>query len=362
MTETTFLSSFSKYIKTDDILILAVSGGVDSMVLLDLVLARHPKDKIVVAHFDHSLRWSESDWDREYIAKYCNTWNITFEVEKMDIASLAKEEKMSVEAVARKYRYEFLTRIAEKYSAKYILTAHHQDDRIETAVFNLIRGTKLGGIHALSLLSSRGTRDPFQNQVWKNNNQDLLSEWESDPAFRSLVRRTGFSATLRNDKIRESYTIFRPLLHTSKSEILEYAKEKNISFREDSSNADTDYLRNHLRVNILPEFGKINGEYRKSIENFIEYTEELKTWIDDEVEDFLSSEQSFSVSDFEKKSPFFQKEIIRYLYEKANGWTIWLSEGNIDEILRFICTANGSTMKEVGRLKLMKKNNRIILC
>ena len=83
----------------------------------------------------------------------------------MDIASLAKEEKMSVEAVARKYRYEFLTRIAEKYRAKYILTAHHQDDRIETAVFNLIRGTKLGGIHALSLLSSRGTRDPFQNQV-----------------------------------------------------------------------------------------------------------------------------------------------------------------------------------------------------
>ena len=56
MTETTFLSSFSKYIQTDDILILAVSGGVDSMVLLDLVLARHPKDKIVVAHFDHSLR------------------------------------------------------------------------------------------------------------------------------------------------------------------------------------------------------------------------------------------------------------------------------------------------------------------
>ena len=114
-------------------------------------------------------------------------------------------------------------------------------------------------------------------------------------------------------------TLFRPLLHTSKREILEYAKEKNIAFREDSSNADTDYLRNHLRLSILPEFGKINGEYRKSIENFIEYTEELKTWIDDEVEDFLSGEQTFSVADFEKKSPFFQKEIIRYLYEKANG-------------------------------------------
>ncbi len=68
----------------------------------------------------------------------------------MDIEKLAREENMSIEAVARKYRYEFLTRIAEKYSAKYILTAHHQDDRIETALFNLVRGSKLGGIHALS--------------------------------------------------------------------------------------------------------------------------------------------------------------------------------------------------------------------
>jgi tRNA(Ile)-lysidine synthase len=72
----------------------------------------------------------------------------------MDVAKLASDEKMSIESVARKYRYGFLTRMAEKYSAKYILTAHHLDDRIETAMFNLIRGTKLGGMHALALLSS----------------------------------------------------------------------------------------------------------------------------------------------------------------------------------------------------------------
>lgn len=71
----------------------------------------------------------------------------------MDIASLAKDEKMSIEAVARKYRYEFLSRTLEKYNAKYIITAHHLDDRIETALFNLVRGTKLGGIHALSEVS-----------------------------------------------------------------------------------------------------------------------------------------------------------------------------------------------------------------
>jgi tRNA(Ile)-lysidine synthase len=159
--EQKFLTTFSKYTQPDDILVLAVSGGVDSMVLFDVVIRNHLREKIIIAHFDHSLRGVESDGDREFIANICNIENIVFEFEKMDIALSAKNEKMSIEAVARKYRYEFLTRIAEKYSARYILTAHHQDDRIETAMFHLIRGTKLGGIRALSFLSSR--RGLFQN-------------------------------------------------------------------------------------------------------------------------------------------------------------------------------------------------------
>ncbi len=313
MTEKVFLTSFSKYIQKDDLIILAVSGGVDSIVLLDLVRAYHDRNKIIVAHFDHSLRWSESDGDRDFVANICKKEDITFEFEKLDIATLAKDEKMSIESVARKYRYEFFLHIAKKDQAKYILTAHHQDDRIETAMFNLIRGTKLGGIHALSEVSQ-------------------IDDWVS---------------------------LFRPLLSISKSEILEYAREKNILFREDSSNSDTDYLRNHLRKNILPEFEKINPEYRQSIENFIEYTRELKCWIDEEVKVFLSDGISFLITEFEKKSLFFQKEIIRYLYEKANNGTIGLSEGNIEEILRYILTANGGTMKEIKNLRLERRKSEI---
>jgi hypothetical protein len=77
------------------------------------------------------------------------------------------------------------------------------------------------------------------------------------------------------------------------------------------------------------------------------YTEELKSWIDDEVRDFLGDRNNFSVKEFGKKSPFFQKETIRYIYENANDGTIGLSEGSIDEMLRFILTANGGTEKSV---------------
>jgi tRNA(Ile)-lysidine synthase len=82
-------------------------------------------------------------------------------------------------------------------------------------------------------------------------------------------------------------TILRPLLHTSKREILEYAREHHISYREDSTNTDTTYLRNHLRCDILPEFEKINPEYRRSLEGFIGYSEELKEWIDRQVGKWL---------------------------------------------------------------------------
>ncbi len=309
-----FFDTYQKYIVPEDILILAVSGGVDSMVLLWLIVEIHPKDKIIVAHFDHRLRWDESDGDRELVASICKSENIAFEYQKMDISSLAKEEKMSIEAIARRERYAFLESVRIKYGARYILTAHHMDDRIETAIFNLIRGSKLWGIHALS--ESIGS-------------------------------------------------LLRPLLGVTKEEIHQYAEEHDIRYRDDSSNSDSVYLRNYLRHEILPLFSRINPEYRTSLQDFIAYTEELKSWIDREVQDWLDAEKnsedgiSFSAVNFQKKSPFFQKEIVRYIYETVNQGTIGLSEWLVEEILRFILTANGGTEKSIGKSVLKKMGNRV---
>ncbi len=342
-----FLDTFSKYIIPEDILILAVSGWVDSMVLLDLVLRNHPKEQIIVAHFDHSLRGVESDEDRLFIADFCEKRNIRFEVEKTDITSLAGEEKMSIEMAARKYRYIFLHEIAEKYQAKYIFTAHHLDDRIETAMFNLIRGTKLGGIVALS---------EIQNSKFKIHNGEELAR------------------------------IFRPLLHIQKSQILEYAREQSIDYHEDSTNTDTTYLRNHLRHTVLPEFERINPEYRRAIENLIEYSGEVQDWIDDQVREWLyiqaesfknkslefphQNQESrilnqspflFLIPDFREQPQFFQREVVRYLYEEANAGTIWLSEWLIEELIRFITEGSNSYgIREVKKLRLERRGERIL--
>lgn len=153
--------------------------------------------------------------------------------------------------------------------------------------------------------------------------------------------------------------ILRPFLDTSKTEILSGLEEKNIPYRLDSTNADDIYLRNHLRLNIISEFERINPEYRKNLSSFMKYMSELGDFIDTQAEIFLRGESSFLVEDFQVISPFLQKEVIRYLYEQANNGTIGLSEGGITEIIRFIGDKGNYTRKELGKLRLEKKNGRV---
>lgn len=220
--------------------VIGVSGGVDSMVLLHLAMQQIPRHVIIVAHFDHGLRGDASDGDRIFVENFCRENNLIFESESQKIDEIANSQKMSIEATARKYRYQFFAKIYQKYDANALCTAHHADDRIESAMFNLIRGTKFGGLIALK-------------------NQDF---WK-----------------IEEQKIH----IFRPLLSFSKSEILAFAREKNIPFREDATNDDTEFQRNFLRHEILPKFEQINPGYRRAITNFLEYVSEHKSVQDEEI-------------------------------------------------------------------------------
>ena len=109
------------------------------MVLFDLIFRQHSRSRIIIAHFDHSLRGIESNSDREFVANICKNENIQFEVKKMDIGGIATEEKMNIESLARRERYRFLEEIRSKYGAKYIITAHHAIDQTETIIGNMIK-------------------------------------------------------------------------------------------------------------------------------------------------------------------------------------------------------------------------------
>lgn len=182
--------------------VLAVSGGVDSMVLLDL-LARHSLGEgrlsnlsgveLIVAHFNHGIR-PDSHLDEELVSARAKQLGLAYEGGRAALGGKAGED------AARRARYDFLATVRRKHKAKAIITAHHQDDLIETALINLLRGTN----------------------------------------------RRGLTAIADNPKI------VRPLLNLPKAEIHRYAKAQNLEWREDSTNQDTDYLRNHIRLKILP--------------------------------------------------------------------------------------------------------------
>jgi tRNA(Ile)-lysidine synthetase-like protein len=174
--------------------VVAVSGGVDSMVLLHMLHAM-PGLQLIVAHFDHGIR-ADSAADRNLVEQTAHQYNLPFVYEGAELGTGASE------ATARQARYDFLERVRQQNNADAIITAHHQDDLIETAIINMLRGT---GRKGLSSLASAG---------------DLL----------------------------------RPLLDSTKQEMYDYAKEHQLEWHEDSTNTADDYLRNYIRHHLLPRF------------------------------------------------------------------------------------------------------------
>ncbi|MDB5160831.1 MAG: hypothetical protein JWO96_211 [Candidatus Saccharibacteria bacterium] len=187
---------------------LAVSGGVDSMVLLD-ILAKTEGVDLVVAHFDHGIR-ADSYKDAEFAAAAAKRYGLPFEMGRDTLGQNASEEK------ARQARYKFLYEAAGRHGADMIITAHHQDDAIETAIINLLRGTGARGLIAIG----------------------------GNPR------------------------VMRPLLGIPKQDILAYASAHSLEWREDATNSEDKYLRNRIRGNVV---AKMTQEQRH------EFLEHIRT-------------------------------------------------------------------------------------
>lgn len=204
--------------------VMAVSGGVDSVVLLD-VLAGIPGIDLIIAHFDHGIR-ADSGEDAELVRKLAEKYGLPFELGSGQLGPDASE------AEARQARYDFLRRVQKEHGAVAIITAHHQDDILETAVINMSRGT---GSRGLASLRSRGD-------------------------------------------------VVRPALHLTKSELRQYAESAALSWREDSTNSSPAYLRNRIRANLA---AKADDEWRRRMLSHIAKAGEMNEKLEREVSSML---------------------------------------------------------------------------
>lgn len=179
--------------------VLAISGGVDSMVLANLFLINNLNFSI--AHCNFQLRGKESDDDELFIKKWCSEKDIKLYNKKFSTEDYCKNNKLTIQMGARELRYEWFRELIDKEKHDFIVTAHHIDDQLETFIINSIRGTGIDGLVGIP------------------------------------------------DKINK---IIRPLLMSSKDQIIEYSKVNKINYREDSSNDKEDYLRNKIRHSVIP--------------------------------------------------------------------------------------------------------------
>ena len=184
----------------------AVSGGADSVCLLDLV-RRLGDVTALCAHFDHGIRGEESARDAAFVEALCKEWGIPFFLGRGDVPAYAKEHGLSLETAARELRYAFLERTAAEQDADVVATAHSLNDNAETILFRMARGTGLRGLAGI-------------------------------PARRG--------------------SIVRPLLRTPRRDIEEYLAARNIPHVEDSTNAETDAARNRIRLDVLPALESIH--------------------------------------------------------------------------------------------------------
>ena len=206
----------------NETVIAAISGGPDSMMLLDILLKLRNKlnINIVVAHVHHNLR-KESDNEAIMVENYCKNNNLIFEFKKID---KYPDNKFS-EVVARKIRYEFFDSLIKKYNSKYLFTAHHGDDLIETVLMRISRGSSLKGYAGFELI-----------------NKD------------------------------RGYNIVRPLVYLTKKDIEEYLDKKCIDYAVDKTNKSNKYTRNRYRNNILPI---LKNEYPDVHLKYIEFNNRL---------------------------------------------------------------------------------------
>jgi tRNA(Ile)-lysidine synthetase-like protein len=209
-------------------LLLATSGGIDSMILLHLF--QQLEYEIAIAHCNFQLRAMESFGDQNFVKEYADAHNIPIFVTQFDTQAFAQDYKLSTQVAARELRYNWFYELLETENYDYILTAHHADDNLETFLINLSRGTGLEGLTGI----------PEQNE-----------------------------------------NIIRPLLLFSREEIEVYAKENTIQWREDSSNASDKYLRNKIRHHLVPILKELNPHFLSSFHKTQTHLQEAQLMVED---------------------------------------------------------------------------------
>lgn len=314
MLEQKILEFVTKYklIENGDKIVLGVSGGPDSICMLQ-ILHKFIKEKligfeIVVAHINHGLR-ENAILDEEFVKEFCDKIQVPFFVKNVNIAEIAKQQKRGIEETGRKIRYDFFDEVMKKTNSNKIAIAHNSNDRAETIIMNIFRGTGTRGLIGIEKISGK---------------------------------------------------YIRPLIEIKRIEIEEYLKENNISSRHDESNDENIYTRNKVRNIVIPYIEKeFNPNIMNTIERLSDIVKEEEEYLQNQTDKFYkdicvqeinltqdyeynklnNAEIIIDLKKFNSLEKIIQKRIIFYSINKIFGTTKGIEKIHIDDIIK-LCNNN----------------------
>lgn len=320
-----------KLINEGDKLLIGVSGGPDSICLLHVLnlLKEKLKIQIYVAHINHMLR-KESDSETEYVQAFCKNLGIECFIKKVNVVEYSKEHKIGTEEAGRIIRYEFFDDIAKKVSANKIATAHNSNDKAETVLLNILRGSGISGLKGI-------------------------------------------------EAIRDNKYI-RPLIETTRKDIEEYCAKNNLEPKIDQTNLESIYRRNKIRNDLIPYIQKeFNPNFLKTINRLSEVATEENEYLEKITK--LNFEECYvgvapqgnptyrenaknqiilDLKKFNNIELVIKRRVILYTISKVIGNTLGIEKVNIDEIIR-LCENNigNKYLTPTKKIKISIKNKKI---
>jgi tRNA(Ile)-lysidine synthase len=305
-------------VDTERPVLVAVSGGADSMTALDALwaISETGGPRAIACHFNHRMRGAESDADEEYVRVAAEQRGLTFLGDGADVAAYAKDNRLSVEDAARRLRYGFLGRAAEQEGAQAVITGHTLDDQAETVLLHMVRGSGLAGVRGMRLVSQ-------------------------------TPRRWGGG----------SLSVIRPLLRLHREDTEEYCRERGIVPRLDVSNESTTFARNRLRLNVMPELEAINPRVAESITRLSDTAAEQLAALEEVVDELWEHVLDNSDPDAQGAHtvtldrallkitrPALRRSLLRRAFVEAAGTSIDLHRSHITDMDRLAEAGAGRSL------------------
>ncbi|KAF0112100.1 MAG: tRNA(Ile)-lysidine synthase [Chloroflexi bacterium] len=310
----------------NQVVIAGISGGPDSLCMLHLL--HNTGLHVIAAHMNHQLR-KEADEEANLVMEFCKQRGISFIIERADVNAYSCQHRLSVEESARILRYQFLFKHAEINYAQAVMVAHNADDQVETVLMHLLRGAGLSGLRGMQMRS--------YNPQWS-----------------------------------ASIPLVRPLLFTTRTEILAYCENNGLSPSFDKSNEDTKYFRNRIRNSLLPELITYNPQIKDRLLKMSDVLNSEDDFISDSVnnawdEALLSKKASylmFSKGKLLSSHSAILRRILRKAFQTLDGNLRDIDYEVLKRAINFLeDNGNSNHLSLIADIEILKyQKNKIILC